>query len=136
MIRSSLLKRRGGISKLVTILADLNLVVLDPLQEGVNLGLLALKSFGVFLFCGLLGGNQFGFLPQFGRLDASFGQVLINKGKRRFEVLSTAQAGVELRGQVRDIVAVKGKVRTQYLFLQNDQRPVLFRPRQQAVAKN
>lgn len=82
----------------------------------------------------MLGGNQFGFLPQFGRLDASFGQVLINKGKRGFEVLSTAHAGVELRGQVRDIVAVKGKVRTQYLFLQNDQRPVLFRPRVLAVA--
>lgn len=82
----------------------------------------------------LLGGNQFGFMPQFGRLDASFGQVLINKGKRQFELLSPTLSGVELRGQVRDIVAIRGKAKTQYLFLQNDQKPVLFRPRLQAVA--
>lgn len=82
----------------------------------------------------LLGGNQFGFMPQFGRLDASFGQVLINKGKRHFELLSPALSGVELRGQVRDIVAIRSKAKTQYLFLQNDQKPVLFRPRQQVVA--
>ena len=29
----------------------------------------------------ILGGNEFGFLPQFGRLDGSFGDVLINDGK-------------------------------------------------------
>ena len=83
----------------------------------------------------LLGGNQFGLLPQFGRLDASFGQVLINRGSRSFEVLSTAQAGVELRGQVRDIVAIQGKGQKSYLFLQNNQKPVLFRPRPREVAK-
>jgi hypothetical protein len=30
------------------------------------------------------GGNQFGFLPQFERLDASIGDVLINDGKGNF----------------------------------------------------
>jgi hypothetical protein len=83
----------------------------------------------------LLGGNQFGLLPQFGRLDASFGQVLINKGNRSFEVLSTAQAGIELRGQVRDIVAIGGKGQKGYLFLQNNQKPVLYRPGRRDVAK-
>ena len=28
----------------------------------------------------IMGGNKFGFLPQFSRLDASFGHVLINNG--------------------------------------------------------
>ena len=32
----------------------------------------------------VLGGNQFGFMPQFERLDASFGDVLINDGKGNF----------------------------------------------------
>ena len=30
------------------------------------------------------GGNQFGFLPQFEKLDGSFGDVLINNWKRGF----------------------------------------------------
>ena len=32
----------------------------------------------------IAGGNEFGFLPQFGRLDASFGNVLLNDGKGHF----------------------------------------------------
>ncbi|OLY91093.1 VCBS repeat-containing protein [Cnuella takakiae] len=83
----------------------------------------------------MLGGNLFGLLPQFGRLDASFGHVLINTGNGRFRYLQPHESGVELRGQVRDILAVQGKGRMQYLFLQNDEKPVLFRPRLQAVAK-
>jgi enediyne biosynthesis protein E4 len=83
----------------------------------------------------LLGGNQFGFLPQFGRLDASYGQVLINRGNRSFSALSTAQSGLELRGQVRDIVAIKSKGQIGYLFLQNNQKPVLLRLHPPATAK-
>ena len=33
----------------------------------------------------LLGGNDFGLLPQFCRLDASYGHVLLNKGKGEFQ---------------------------------------------------
>lgn len=84
----------------------------------------------------VMGGNQFGFLPQFGRLDASFGHVLLNRGGRQFTYLTTAQSGVELRGQVRDIVAIKGGGKEQLLFLQNDAAPVLFRPNDaRSVAK-
>jgi hypothetical protein len=75
----------------------------------------------------LLGGNNFSLLPQFGRLDASFGHVLLNEGERRFRYLAPAQSGVELRGQIRDIVRIKGAGGDQLLFLQNDAFPVLFR---------
>jgi hypothetical protein len=35
----------------------------------------------------ILGGNEFGFLPQFGRLDASFGDILLGDGKGNFTCL-------------------------------------------------
>jgi hypothetical protein len=85
----------------------------------------------------LLGGNNFGLLPQFGRLDASFGHVLLNEGSESFRHLGTAESGVELRGQVRDLVPVQIGDRRHVLFLQNDTLPVLFRPHwQKALAKN
>jgi hypothetical protein len=72
------------------------------------------------------GGNQFGFLPQFERLDASFGDVLINNGKGEFIWQKAAKTGIQLRGEIRDIVQVKSKTKTCLLFLRNNDYPVLF----------
>lgn len=74
----------------------------------------------------VMGGNKFGFLPQFSRLDASYGHVLLNKGKRVFQYLSTYESGVEVRGEVREIVEIKGKDKSYWLWLQNNEKPVLF----------
>ncbi len=73
------------------------------------------------------GGNEFGFLPQFGRLDASFGNVLLNDGKGHFTALGANRTGLELRGQIRDIANIKGAKDRYLLFLQNDEYPVLYR---------
>ncbi|HXB42688.1 MAG TPA: FG-GAP and VCBS repeat-containing protein, partial [Puia sp.] len=75
----------------------------------------------------IAGGNEFGFLPQFGRLDASFGNVLVNDGKGHFKVLQPGQTGLELRGQIRDIAQIKGTNDSYILFLQNDEYPVLYK---------
>ena len=74
----------------------------------------------------VMGGNEFGFQPQLGRLDASDGEVLINDGKGKFISLSNANSGISLPGQVRDIVMVSRRGRTNLLFLQNNEFPVLF----------
>jgi len=74
----------------------------------------------------VLGGNEFGFLPQFGRLDASLGNVMLNDGRGKFIWKGSDETGLELRGQIRDIVAVKGKNQTSILVLQNDEYPVLY----------
>jgi hypothetical protein len=74
----------------------------------------------------VLGGNEFGFLPQFGRLDAGFGSVLLNNGKGGFDWIPPARSGLELRGQIRDIVNIPGRGKDYLLFLQNDEYPVLF----------
>ena len=75
----------------------------------------------------VLGGNQFGFLPQFERLDASLGDVLINNGKGEFTWQDASKTGLNLRGEVRDIAAVRSEDRDYLLFLQNNKVPVLFK---------
>ena len=74
----------------------------------------------------VIGGNEFGFQPQLGRLDANLGEVLINNGKGSFSELSQNQSGLNLHGQVRDIVLLKKQNNTLLLFLQNDEYPVLY----------
>ncbi|MES2775506.1 MAG: VCBS repeat-containing protein [Bacteroidota bacterium] len=75
----------------------------------------------------ILGGNQFNFLPQLQRLDASQGDILINDGKGKFSWTEASKTGMELRGQVRDMVAIKGRKNKYLLVLQNDEWPVLFK---------
>ena len=75
----------------------------------------------------VLGGNEFGFLPQFERLDASPGFVMLNKGKNNFSLLSSAESGMTLNGEVRDIQEIKTAKNNYILVLQNDEFPVLFR---------
>jgi enediyne biosynthesis protein E4 len=75
----------------------------------------------------VLGGNEFGFLPQFGRLDASPGDVLLNDGHGGMKYIDPAEAGIRLRGQVRDIQNVKEKNSDDILILQNDEVPLLFK---------
>jgi enediyne biosynthesis protein E4 len=72
------------------------------------------------------GGNEFGFQPQLGRLDASDGDVLINDGNGNFTVINPGLTGIALPGQIRDIVLVKRNGNTSVLFLQNNELPVLY----------
>ena len=74
----------------------------------------------------VMGGNEFGFLPQFGRLDASFGEVLLNDGKGNFRWLGANKSGIEVNGQTRDIALIRSHNGTRLLFLVNDDYPVLF----------
>ncbi|HEX3023664.1 MAG TPA: VCBS repeat-containing protein [Chitinophagaceae bacterium] len=74
----------------------------------------------------VIGGNEFGFPPQFGRIDASYGNVLINAGNKKFKVLDYDQSGLELTGQVRDIKEIKTGSKRNLLFLRNSELPVLY----------
>ena len=75
----------------------------------------------------VLGGNQFGFMPQFERLDASLGDILINDGKGNFVWQPVATTGLHLRGEVRDMVTVKTTNGDCLLVLQNNDYPLLYR---------
>jgi hypothetical protein len=73
------------------------------------------------------GGNEFGLLPQFGRLDAGFGNILLGNGKGGFTWQPENRTGLELNGQIRDIAVIPGKNDKFILFLQNDEVPVLYK---------
>jgi enediyne biosynthesis protein E4 len=73
------------------------------------------------------GGNDFGFLPQFGRLDQSLGHILLNDGKGDFTWVGPDRSGLELRGQIRDIAWINTTLGPDLLFLQNDEYPVLYK---------
>ena len=77
----------------------------------------------------VLAGNEFGFLPQFGSLDGSFGHVLLGDGHGQFQYVGPRQSGLDLPGQVRDIVPLSSGNRLYLLFLQNDEYPVLYAPK-------
>jgi hypothetical protein len=74
----------------------------------------------------VLGGNEFGFLPQFGRLDASFGHVLLGDGKGRFTWIDPKRSGLQLPGMIRDIGRITDDQKTFLLFLRNDDYPALY----------
>ncbi len=74
----------------------------------------------------VVGGNQFGFLPQFERLDANLGDVLINNGKGEFVCQNAAKTGLKLRGEIRDIAEIKTEKGKCLLFLQNNEYPLLY----------
>ncbi|MDQ3278062.1 MAG: hypothetical protein M3Q06_07035, partial [Bacteroidota bacterium] len=75
----------------------------------------------------ITGGNLFTFPPQFGRLDASYGDIFLNKGNGKFEWMSNVVSGIQVRGQVKDLLTIKTKAGTCLLIAQNNESPVLYR---------
>ena len=80
----------------------------------------------------VMGGNEFGFQPQLGRLDAGDGDVLVNDGKGNFTVMDQTITAIALPAQLRDIVLVKRKGNMSVLFLQNNESPVLYELKKKA----
>jgi len=77
------------------------------------------------------GGNCFDLLPQFCRLDASYGHILINDKKGNYFDLPSAKTGISVNGQTRDIVLFKHKNEDYILFLENNDYPVLYKMKSQ-----
>jgi hypothetical protein len=74
----------------------------------------------------IAGGNFFDLLPQFCRVDASYTNVLLNDGKANFKVASSAERGISLNGQIRDIKRFEYGNKDGFLFLLNNEQPVYF----------
>ena len=75
----------------------------------------------------ILGGNDFDLVPQFGRLDASVGHVLLNDGKGNFKEIETKKSGINERGEIKDIKSLSINHKPYILILQNDSKPVLYK---------
>jgi hypothetical protein len=71
----------------------------------------------------LLAGNDYHFLPQFSRLDASNGHVLINAGNRTLTWLEPRLSGMQVKGQVRNIRPLSAN---RFLFGLNNDKPAIL----------
>jgi hypothetical protein len=74
----------------------------------------------------VLAGNLTECLPQFGRLDASYGTVLINKGNKEFVEMPAAESGLSVTGMIRNLLWLPGKTKNHLLFLRNNDFPVMY----------
>jgi hypothetical protein len=74
----------------------------------------------------LFGFNLYDWLPQFSRMDAGYGLLLMNEGGRQFKALKPAASGIEIIGETRDIQPVNLMGKLHYLFVQNNDVPRLF----------
>jgi hypothetical protein len=75
----------------------------------------------------ILGGNDFYFQPQLGRLDANQGLVLMGDGKGVFNPISQDKVGLNLAGMVRAIENINFQQQPHWLILQNDREPQLYK---------
>ncbi|SEI52397.1 Repeat domain-containing protein [Dyadobacter koreensis] len=75
----------------------------------------------------IVGGNFSHFIPQLGALDACRGNVLINKGNMKFDVLLSTQSGYSIDGELKQISSIKINGKPYLINLINNAKPVLFR---------
>ncbi len=75
----------------------------------------------------ILAGNDSGFIPQFSKLDASFGHVLLNDGQADFQVLESAKSGFFVKGDVKQLVEIEINNEQYILTLVNNGKPKLFK---------
>ena len=74
----------------------------------------------------LLGFNQYDWLPQFSRMDAGYGGVLLNSGDRKFSFLQADKSGIQIIGETRDIKTIQLNGKPSFLFVQNNSAPIIY----------
>jgi hypothetical protein len=75
----------------------------------------------------IVGGNFTHFIPQLGSQDACRGNVLINKGNMKFDVLLSNQSGFAIDGEVKQISPITIQGAPYLINLVNNAAPVLFK---------
>ena len=74
-----------------------------------------------------MGGNNFEFKPQFSRLDANYGSVLLNDGNFEFSWQDYDTSGFVIGNEVKHLNKLKDKSGKKYLIAAvNDDTPKLF----------
>lgn len=75
----------------------------------------------------IVGGNFSHFIPQLGALDACRGNILINKGNMKFDVMLSKQSGYAIDGELKQITSITIGGKPYLINLINNSKPVLFR---------
>ena len=75
----------------------------------------------------IMAGNNFEFKPQFSRLDAGYGNVLLGDGKLGFDWQNYDESGFLIRDEVKHLKEFKDKNGKRYLVAAiNDEKPKIF----------
>jgi hypothetical protein len=74
----------------------------------------------------VLAGNDAGFMPQYSKLDASFGHVLINQGNGQYLRMENRDSGFFVRGDVKSLITLPVNGKKSLLVTINNQKPLLF----------
>ncbi|MDI1306501.1 MAG: VCBS repeat-containing protein [bacterium] len=76
----------------------------------------------------VLGGNQYEFKPQFSRLDANYGSVLLGSRNGNFSWLPYDKSGFFIKGEVKHVKTIKNKNNTiSIIAVVNDNAPKIFK---------
>jgi hypothetical protein len=75
----------------------------------------------------IVGGNQYDFKPQFSRLDASHGSVLLGNKNGKFSLVSYSKSGLFITGEVQKMKTIRTKkTTTSFIAVVNNDSPKLF----------
>jgi hypothetical protein len=76
----------------------------------------------------VLGGNQYDFKTQYGRLDSNFGSVLLGNKKETFAWMPYQKSGFEIKGQIKNCKIAKSKNNKTALIVGiNNGKPKIFK---------
>ncbi|MDI9338330.1 MAG: VCBS repeat-containing protein, partial [Alphaproteobacteria bacterium] len=75
----------------------------------------------------LSAGNQLYFVPQFGRLDGSYGGFVLNQNGLLTNVVSEKESGLHIIGQINDIKQISSSPQPLFIFLRNNLKPVVLK---------
>lgn len=74
----------------------------------------------------VLAGNDAGFMPQYSKLDASFGHVLLNQGNGQYLRIENRDSGFFVRGDVKSLLLLPVNGKKNLLVTINNKQPRLF----------
>ncbi|AWX44062.1 hypothetical protein HME9304_01062 [Flagellimonas maritima] len=76
----------------------------------------------------VLGGNNYDFKPQYSRLDASFGSVLLANNDGSYKWLPNNESGFHVRGEIKQLLTFKDKNGEEFLLVGiNSEKPKVYR---------
>jgi hypothetical protein len=74
----------------------------------------------------LMGGNLTHWQPQFSRIDASYGHVILNQGNRKWIYPPSRETGIWTKGEVRGITEMNLNSKRHFIFLVNNEFPLMY----------
>ncbi len=70
----------------------------------------------------MLTGNYFDNQTEWGRYDANYGQIYLNKGKNQFQFIPSKTSGLFVKGQVRNLKKMNIKGKNAFVLAKNDDK--------------